>query len=60
MDPQVVKTRMEAGNAQGYANTFHALSCIVKQEGVRGLFRGLVPTVLTNAPYSGLYFMIYR
>ncbi|KAG2447851.1 hypothetical protein HYH02_007307 [Chlamydomonas schloesseri] len=42
-----------------YRDTFHALSTIVKTEGVRGLFRGVWPTVLTNAPYSGLYYMFY-
>ncbi|GLC39521.1 hypothetical protein PLESTM_000907300 [Pleodorina starrii] len=42
-----------------YRDTFHAMSSIVRTEGVRGLFRGLWPTVLTNAPYSGLYYMFY-
>ncbi|GLI71715.1 hypothetical protein VaNZ11_017013 [Volvox africanus] len=42
-----------------YRDTFHALSAIMRAEGVRGLFRGLWPTVLTNAPYSGLYYMFY-
>ncbi|GIL67939.1 hypothetical protein Vafri_21194 [Volvox africanus] len=42
-----------------YRDTFHALSTILREEGVRGLFRGLWPTVLTNAPYSGLYYMFY-
>ncbi|EFJ40615.1 hypothetical protein VOLCADRAFT_99596 [Volvox carteri f. nagariensis] len=42
-----------------YRDTFHAMSTIVRTEGVRGLFRGLWPTVLTNAPYSGLYYMFY-
>ncbi|PNG99010.1 Solute carrier family 25 member 38, partial [Tetrabaena socialis] len=31
----------------------------MRTEGVRGLFRGLGPTVLINAPYSGLYYMFY-
>ncbi|KAG2430125.1 hypothetical protein HXX76_010224 [Chlamydomonas incerta] len=42
-----------------YRDTFHALATILKTEGVRGLFRGVWPTVLTNAPYSGLYYMFY-
>lgn len=32
---------------------------IARQEGVRGLFRGLGPTVLTNAPYSAFYYLFY-
>ena len=32
---------------------------IARQEGVRGLFRGLGPTVITNAPYSAFYYLFY-
>lgn len=54
----VVKTRMEySGPASAavpvYRNTAHALVSIARSEGVRGLFKGLVPTVMTNAPFSG-------
>lgn len=57
----LVKTRMEYGGPQAisYRNTWHALSTIATQEGPRGLFRGLGPTVLANAPFSALYYMFY-
>lgn len=57
----VVKTRMEFGNAKNmqYRNTWHALRTISKTEGVGGLYRGLGPTVLTNAPFSAFYYMFY-
>jgi solute carrier family 25 protein 38 len=57
----LVKTRMEYGGPGGaqYRNTLHAMQTIVKQDGVRGLFRGIGPTVLTNAPFSALYYMFY-
>ncbi|GFR44914.1 hypothetical protein Agub_g5998, partial [Astrephomene gubernaculifera] len=42
-----------------YRDTFHALSTILRTEGMRGLFQGVWPTVLTNAPYSALYYMFY-
>lgn len=41
-------------------NTWSALSTIVRTEGARGLFRGVVPTVATNAPFSALYYMFYK
>ena len=57
----LVKTRMEYGGPQRimYKNTWDALSTIARTEGPRGLFRGLGPTVLTNAPFSALYYMFY-
>lgn len=57
----LVKTRMEYGGPQRihYTNTFQALTTISKTEGIPGLFRGLGPTVLTNAPFSALYYMFY-
>ncbi|KAG2497404.1 hypothetical protein HYH03_004559 [Edaphochlamys debaryana] len=48
-----------AGAVPVYRDTGHALASILRTEGVRGLFRGVWPTVLTNAPYSGLYYMMY-
>ena len=42
-----------------YRNTWHALSTIASAEGPRGLFRGMGPTVLANAPFSALYYMFY-
>ena len=51
----VVKTRMEYGGAGAvrYKDTWDALATIARAEGPRGLFRGLVPTVMTTAPFSG-------
>eukprot|EP00897_Mesotaenium_endlicherianum_P002120 jgi/Mesen1/1936/ME000146S01017 len=57
----VVKTRMEyvrEGSSQ-YRGTLHALTSIGRTEGLRGLFSGLGPTLVRDAPYSGLYLLLY-
>mmetsp|Transcript_26587 Transcript_26587/g.78985 ORF Transcript_26587/g.78985 Transcript_26587/m.78985 type:complete len:358 (+) Transcript_26587:321-1394(+) len=57
----VAKTRMEyAGpGAVRYRDTLDALATIARSEGPQALFRGLLPTIVTNAPFSGLYYMFY-
>ena len=32
---------------------------IAKREGAVGFFRGLGPTIVTNAPYSAFYYLFY-
>lgn len=59
----VVKTRMEYGGTVAtiprYKNTLQGLGTIAREEGLRGLYRGIVPTVLSNAPFSALYYLFY-
>eukprot|EP00890_Picochlorum_soloecismus_P006034 jgi/Picsp_1/6431/NSC_03779-R1_solute carrier family 25 member 38 len=61
----VVKTRMEyidGSNSRAtpmYKNTTHALRTIAKQEGIRGMYKGLGPTILSNAPFSAIYYLFY-
>lgn len=51
-----------ATNNAGYVRvqgTVHALRTIAAAEGASGLMRGFWPTVLSNAPFSAIYYMLY-
>jgi len=54
----VIKTRFESGQFN-YTRMSSALFQIYKNEGIRGLSCGLLPTIVRDAPYSGLYLMFY-
>ncbi|RWS07476.1 Solute carrier family 25 member 38-like protein [Dinothrombium tinctorium] len=54
----VIKTRFESGIFQ-YASISEAIKMTYFKEGARGLFKGLTPTLLRDAPFSGLYYMFY-
>lgn len=57
----VVRTRFIAQDHNtGYKSIFDALSSIIRKEGVRGLFRGLVPSVTAIAPNAAIQFGTYN
>jgi len=59
----VVKTRWEAGGTQFQykgVGVFGSIKTILATEGVKGLTTGLIPTILRDAPYSGIYLMLYN
>ena len=41
-------------------NIITVAQSIVRDHGVRGLWRGVVPTILSNAPFSGIYYCVYN
>lgn len=56
----VIKTRFEASrNAIEYRSVSHALSSIYRGEGPRGLYAGFIPSLVRDAPFSGIYVVIY-
>lgn len=57
----VTKTRFEAMELGGkYNSVFNALVTIARKEGMAGLFAGLLPTIVRDAPYSALYLQVYE
>lgn len=62
----VLKTRLQVSSVvqssavgDKYLSTYGALKRIVRHEGVRGLYRGLGPTVAALLPNWGVYFSTY-
>lgn len=49
--------RFESGMYK-YSGIVHALQNIYATEGLRGLTCGLLPTIMRDAPFSGIYYMI--
>lgn len=57
----VVRTRFIAQDHNtGYRSIFDAFTSIIRKEGVRGLFRGLVPSVTAIAPNAAIQFGTYN
>ena len=54
----VLKTRFESA-VYNYPRMSTALVQIYSREGLRGLTCGLLPTLVRDAPFSGLYLMFY-
>lgn len=53
---EVVRTRLTVGVAHGaeYSGIWDCFKSTVKHEGIRGLYKGLSPTMLTGSPYVGM------
>lgn len=55
----VVKVRYESTIYQ-YKSIGESVRLIWRHEGLRGFFKGVLPTVARDAPYSGLYVLLYE
>jgi solute carrier family 25, member 38 len=56
----VVKTRLEYGGGPEYKRSVgKMLVDISRKEGMRGLFSGLAPTIMRDAPFSGLNLLLF-
>lgn len=58
----LVKTRMEWSRRGGspYKGAFSAVVSIARSEGMRGMLSGLGPTIMRDAPFSGIYLTTFR
>ncbi|KAI4240391.1 MAG: hypothetical protein L6R42_011526, partial [Xanthoria sp. 1 TBL-2021] len=59
MPVTVIKVRYES-NLYSYQSLMGAGSAIFKNEGIKGFFAGFGATALRDAPYAGLYVLIYE
>ncbi len=57
-----VKTRLEAAASAGrpIVSLPHALASALRAEGALALWRGLLPTIASNAPFSAVHYAVYR
>jgi len=53
----VIKTKIEFGISTGMAD---ATREIYRQNGVKGFWKGLLPTLARDGPYAALFFVFYR
>ncbi|KAL4195144.1 hypothetical protein AMTRI_Chr05g63090 [Amborella trichopoda] len=60
---EVARKHMQVGALSGrqvYKNMLHALSSILEQEGMTGLYKGLGPSCMKLVPAAGIAFMCYE
>ena len=60
MPISVVKVRMESPTCTVYSGVQNGLRSIYKTEGIPGFYRGLLPTVIREVPYSSLGYGFYE
>ncbi|OMJ70749.1 hypothetical protein SteCoe_31198 [Stentor coeruleus] len=56
----VIKVRMESPTCQIYSSLFNAVTTIYSTEGIKGFYRGIVPSVIKDVPYSTLGYAFYE
>lgn len=57
----LVRTRLACQiDYSKYRNTFHALSVMYREEGLRSWFKGLKPTLQGIVPYAGVNFAVFE
>ncbi|CAO0801006.1 unnamed protein product [Mucor circinelloides] len=58
---ELFRTRMQsAEGVNGFPDVWRGVSRMVQKEGPQALWRGLLPTMLRDVPFSGIYWMGYE
>lgn len=56
----MLKTRFEIVGMNEYKSIYDAIVTIKKQEGVKGFYRGIIPTLIRDVPASGIQYSCYQ
>ncbi|KAI7875753.1 mitochondrial carrier domain-containing protein [Mucor mucedo] len=58
---ELFRTRMQSAEGiNGFSDVWKGVSRMVQREGPQALWRGLLPTMLRDVPFSGIYWMGYE
>lgn len=56
---ELIRTKMQS-EKMSYSEVGKAFKAMVNQYGIRGLFKGLFPTIMRDAPFSSIYWTSYE
>lgn len=56
---ELIRTKMQS-EKMSYREVGKAFSKMIKQYGIRGLFKGLPPTIMRDTPFSSIYWTCYE
>jgi Mitochondrial carrier protein len=56
----MMKTRFEVLGNNEYKSIFSAVCKIYKKEGISGFYKGTIPSLMKDVPYSGLQYSLYQ
>jgi len=56
---ELIRTKVQS-EKMSYSEVGNAFKRLVQQYGIRGLFKGLFPTILREAPFSSIYWTSYE
>ncbi|XP_076252076.1 solute carrier family 25 protein Shawn-like isoform X2 [Rhynchophorus ferrugineus] len=56
---ELIRTKMQSQKLS-YIELNEALKVLLKQDGIKGLWKGIFPTLLRDVPFSAIYWMSYE